>query len=362
MGYTLDLADRPGAAAGGSETARGTEAVPMAKRKRSGGTIRRRSSPSTPRADYDSPWKEALDRYFERCMAFFFPRVHADIDWSRGYEMLDKELQPIVRQAKHGRRHVDKLVKVYLKDGQERWILVHIEVQASKEGEFPERMYVYNHRLFDRYGREVISLAILADDDPDWRPNRYEYGRWGFRAGIEFPVVKLLDYAPKYRELESDPNPFAVVVLAHLKALETRRSPAERHAWKVRLVKGLYERGMAPEDVRRLFHFIDWVMELPEPLKHRFWDEIDAYQQEKRMPFINIAEQVGMEKGLLEGIEVALDLRFGAAGLVLMPELREIRDHELLRKILKRIKTTDSPDDLRRVWTRRRRSRAARAD
>ena len=59
-----------------------------------------------PATDYDSPWKEALDRFFEFCVAFFFPHVHADIDWIRGYEMLDKELQPIVREAKHGRRYV----------------------------------------------------------------------------------------------------------------------------------------------------------------------------------------------------------------------------------------------------------------
>jgi hypothetical protein len=75
---------------------------------------------------------------------------------------------------------------------------------------------------------------------------------------------ELLDYAPKYEQLEADPNPFAVVVLAHLKALETRRSPDDLRAWKVRLVRGLYRRGMDPEDVRQLFRFIDWVMELPE--------------------------------------------------------------------------------------------------
>jgi hypothetical protein len=359
MGYAMDIADRLGDAAGGGETARRRVALPMARRKRSRGTIGRRRSPTAPKADYDSPWKEALDHYFERCVAFFFPRVHAGIDWARGYEMLDKELQPIVRRAKHGRRHVDKLVKVYLKDGQERWILLHIEVQASREGEFPERMYVYNHRLFDRYGREVISLAILADDDPDWRPSRYEYSRWGFRTLTEFPVVKLLDYAPKYRELEADPNPFAVVVLAHLKALETRRSPGERRAWKVRLVKGLHERGMAPEDVRRLFAFIDWVMELPGPLEDLFWDEVDAYQREKAMRFISIAERMTLVEGLLQGIEVALDVKFGAAGLELMPDLRRIRDPELLRKVLARIKTADSPDGLRRVWTRKRRPRVA---
>ena len=72
--------------------------------RRSRGTAGRARARKASGADYDSPWKEALDRYFELCMAFFFPRIHADIDWRRGYEMLDKELQPIVRRAKHGRR------------------------------------------------------------------------------------------------------------------------------------------------------------------------------------------------------------------------------------------------------------------
>jgi hypothetical protein len=40
-------------------------------------------------ADYDSPWKEALDFYFEAFLALLFPAVHAQIDWSRGYESLD---------------------------------------------------------------------------------------------------------------------------------------------------------------------------------------------------------------------------------------------------------------------------------
>jgi hypothetical protein len=334
----------------------------MPKRKRSRGTTGR-TKERTPRgADYDSPWKETLDRFFERCIAFFFPHIHADIDWSRGYEMLDKELQPIVRRAKHGRRYVDKLVKVWLRNGEEKWLLIHVEVQGSKESDFPLRMHVYNHRIFDRYGQEVISLAILTDDDPDWRPNRYETARWGFRSLTEFPIVKLLDYAPKYQELEADPNPFAVVVLAQLKAQETRRSPAERHVWKVRLVKDLYERGMDSEDVRRLLDFIDWVMELPEPLEQSFKGEIEAFRREKHMRFMNVFERDAMQKGLLQGIEALLRVRFGAEGLELLPEIREIRDHVLLGKVLNRIETASSLDDVRRVWTRKRRPKAAKSE
>jgi hypothetical protein len=81
---------------------------------------------------------------------------------------------------------------------------------------------------------------------------------------------------------------------------------------------------------------------------------------EERMPFIDIAERVGMEKGLLKGIEVCLKLKFGAQGLDLMPELRELQDHELLLAILEAIRTAANLDELRKVWVRKRRPQKGR--
>src|SRR5687767_2734603 len=204
-------------------------------------------------ADYDSPWKEALDRWFELFLAFFFPPIHHDIDWSRDYETLDKELQQVVRDAELGRRYADKLVKVWLRDGTEEWILIHVEVQGQAEEGFARRVFVYNYRIFDRYNWPVVSLVVLADEQVEWRPHRFSYGRWGCDTGIRFAPVKLLDYAARWEVLEADPNPFATVVLAHLKTLETRGDEAGRHDWKMRLVRGLYDRGLTPDDVRQLF-------------------------------------------------------------------------------------------------------------
>src|SRR5262249_21172314 len=166
--------------------------------------------------------------------------------------MLDKELQQIVREGELGERVVDKLVKVWLRDGSERWVLIHIEVQSQEEGRFPRRMFVYHYRLFDRYDREVVSLAVLGDDRPGWRPSHFGYGRWGCRMNFEFPIVKLLDYRAHEAALENDPNPFAMVVLAHLKAIETRQDPIGRHDWKLRLIRTLLDRGMKAGDVRQL--------------------------------------------------------------------------------------------------------------
>src|SRR6266511_3280228 len=67
--------------------------------------------------DYDSPWEEMLDGYFPAFIAFFFPEAHADIDWTRGYESLDTELQQIVHDAALGTRLADKLMKVWRRVG-----------------------------------------------------------------------------------------------------------------------------------------------------------------------------------------------------------------------------------------------------
>lgn len=182
----------------------------------------------TATADYDSPWKVALHKYLESFLAFFFPKVHADIDWARGYELLDKEFQQITRGAQVGKQVADMLFKVWLTDGGEYWLFIHIEIQGSYEKEFSRRMFDYNTSVYKLYNREVVSLAVLCDERPSWRPAKFSYGRWGWRTEITFPVVKLLDYAGDSGSLEKNQNLFAVVVLAQLQAQATRGDAARR--------------------------------------------------------------------------------------------------------------------------------------
>jgi hypothetical protein len=117
------------------------------------------------RVDNDSPWKEILEAYFPQAMEFFFPQTAALINWERPHEFLDKEFQQIARDAEQGRRYADKLVKVWQIQGQEIWLLIHVEIQAKPEDSFAERMFSYNLRIFDRFAKPAISLAILCDPD-----------------------------------------------------------------------------------------------------------------------------------------------------------------------------------------------------
>ncbi len=84
-------------------------------------------------SDYDNAWKEAIETYFEEFMLFFFPHIHKDIDFSKDFTFLDKEFQKIVKDSDDKKRYADKLVRVCLRNGKEKLILIHIEVQAGKK-------------------------------------------------------------------------------------------------------------------------------------------------------------------------------------------------------------------------------------
>lgn len=323
--------------------------------------------------DYDSPWKEALERYFPAFMAFGFPEAYAGIDWTRGYEFLDKELQQVVRDAELGRRLADKLVKVWRLDGDETWVLIHLEVQGQVEADFAKRMFVYHYRLFDRYDRPVVSLAVLGDTQPRWRPSAYQQTLWGCRVQLTFPVLKLLDYTGQQVWLEQHPNPFAVVILAHLQAQATRNDPQARYAWKWRLIRGLYERGYERQDVLELFRFIDWLLQLPAELEARLSQSIQAYEEEQKMTYITSVERIGMQKGIEQGMQQGMEqgmqqgmeqgmqrgvqqsimtilhTRFGESAFVLRAAVEALHDLEQLQALLSRALTAATLHDVEAV-------------
>lgn len=193
--------------------------------------------------DYDNGWKEVIENYFEEFIFYFFPEIHKEIDFNAGFQFLDKEFSTIVKESLEKKRYVDKLVKVYLKNGTEKWILVHIEIQSNYEKEFPRRLYVYNYRISDKYSKEVITLAILTDEDKNYRPDNYEINKWGFKIRFEFPLIKLIDFKDKI-DLDKAENPY------HIKYEEEKKMPFITTAERIGIEKGI-ETGIERGELKR---------------------------------------------------------------------------------------------------------------
>jgi hypothetical protein len=73
------------------------------------------------RPKYDMLWKGMLEEVVEDLLLFVEPAINRDVDLKRGFEFLDKELAVISPEPGNttGLRVVDKLVKVFLRDGAE---------------------------------------------------------------------------------------------------------------------------------------------------------------------------------------------------------------------------------------------------
>ncbi len=304
---------------------------------------------TTPIADYDSPWKEALARYLPDFLALFFPDVHAQIDWSRGYTLLDKELQQVTRDADLGRRLADTLVQVWRRDGTDVWVLIHIEVQGTPERDFARRMFVYYYRIFDRYEHPILSVAVLADEQADWRPARFVQDLWGCAIEMRYPVVKLLDWRPRDEELAVSANPFAVVVRAYLAAQETREAVEARGHAKIGIIRGLFQRGYERGQVMDLLRLIDWFLALPEEQERLVERELERIEEERRMAYVTSWERMGLQEGELRG-QRAMLLKTVRARFGTVPEALEhhinAADQNALDSLVDRVSTATSLADV----------------
>lgn len=315
--------------------------------------------------DYDSPWKEALERFFPEFLALLFPAIHQQIDWRVPPEFLDKELQQIGGNSPRGRRQADKLVKVRAKGGGDLYVLIHIEVQGDAESGFGERMFVYHYRLRDRYGLDVVSLAVLTDTTQRFRVSQYRRARWGCGVAFRFPMVKLLDYAESARwaELEAIDNVFALVVMAQIQAKVSDDAQTLK-GWKFRLIRLMYDRDYERALIVELFRLIDWMIRLPAALEAEFHQELYAFEEQRQMPYITTVERAGIEKGKLLGMDLGvkkgvkqgvkqgeatilmaqLEEKFGSTTLEAYRERIAAAEPEELLQWSKRILTAETPE------------------
>jgi len=258
------------------------------------------------RNESDTAWKEILDAYFNDFVEYCLPELHELIDWQRQWTALDKELQAITKGADTGKRLLDKLFKVFLKDGREQWVLIHLEVQGTQDDDFPKRMFSYGYRIYDKYQKPIVSCAILTDENMRWRPDSYQVGLAGSYLSAKYLVVKLIDYQDRIEELEASNNPFASVIIAQLAALEVKRKPDdERKRVKFSLTRRLYDKGFEKKGVINLYKFIDWLIGLSSPLELEYLEEIYQLEEAVKMSYISSAERFGRKQ---EAVDIAKHL------------------------------------------------------
>ncbi|WP_251669639.1 MULTISPECIES: hypothetical protein [unclassified Sporosarcina] len=142
--------------------------------------------------DQDGLWKKVIGELFEDFLLFFAPDLYEQVEFTKKPDFLQQELFQEVADRKKGRRSADQLVKVYLIEGGEQWILIHIEVQGVNEEDFSKRMFQYFYRIFDRYEKKIAALAIMTSPYENNYPKSFQYDFLAQRLIMSILFVKYL--------------------------------------------------------------------------------------------------------------------------------------------------------------------------
>ncbi len=223
--------------------------------------------------DYDALLKDFITDFFPDLIAFANPLLYAAIDWDRGYVFLEQELINALRgkfKVRGKRRQTDKLVKVYLKNGLEHFVFVHIEFQHKKEKGFGRRMFVYRALIGLRYGLDnITAMAIFTGAPPPAEERSYYSDTFGTSIEYKFGTVIAAELEED-RLLEVSNNPFALAMLAALYAYQSRNKPKVRLGLKNQLFALVKSQDIGIDKIVKMLIFVRDYVNLPQKLENEF--------------------------------------------------------------------------------------------
>lgn len=230
-------------------------------------------------ADFDFFWKEMLD-LTELATSFFLPELHQEVDWSLEYKSLEQELRGPFSGRRSRPKRTDKLFKLKLKDGSDRFVLFHIEAEAYPNSSFPQRIFEYYAYLSVKFGFTPIAvLAIFVGDKSPVPFNHFTTAQFGTRLDLRFTTCSIGEWTEK--DLLSSSNPFALVVLANLYVIQSKGNSALRMELKRRLVTHLLSRNIPLEKFRTILNFALLFVRLKEEDEASFFTFIEEQFSQK---------------------------------------------------------------------------------
>jgi predicted transposase YdaD len=258
----------------------------------------------------DLLWKGIIEELAEDFLTFLIPNANEVFDFQKGIEFLDKELEQLFPESADNRRHVDKLLKVFTKEGKEEWILGHVEVQGYRDVKFSERMFIYYYRIFDKFGKRIVGIAIFTDNDKNYKPYEYKSDFLGTEISYKYLNYKVIEQ--DLEVIQSSQNPFATVIETVYIALQKGNMDEETlYELKLDLAKRMLRQNFPKSKIRAMMLFLKYYIRFDNKEKNlNFEADLDKFTN-TTFPMgleeliIWQAKNEGLEQGLEQGLELA---------------------------------------------------------
>jgi predicted transposase/invertase (TIGR01784 family) len=202
------------------------------------------------------------------------PEIFDLVDFSEPIKSLDNEFKTLFPESESDDRRVDKLVEVKLKNGENKWILLHIEIQSYEDKYFAKRMYHYYSRIFDRYDKEIEAIAVFTYQANRHKQNKYESKFIKTKLSYEYPIYDIA--VQNIEELKKSSNPFSFVIQTLIKSFNYNESDENNFNFKKELFSLLLNSGFTREEIQKVFRFINFVFEIQnKKLRSKFYKEVN---------------------------------------------------------------------------------------
>ena len=251
----------------------------------------------------DSLWKGVIEDLAADFLKFFFPKVIEKIDFERPFVFLDTELAKLFPAAEVKDRHADKLIKVFLKNGEEKYFLVHVEVQGYDDHDFAWRMFQCMYRLIEKYQVDITALAIYTSNNSKVHFKSYRRSFLSTELNYKFNTFILKDHHPE--KLATIENPFAIALEAAWHNLQVDKlGDSARLEIKLTIARKLFRRGYDKKKVKCLLDFIKFYVNFEV---EKNFDKFDKALTKSDQPMgireaiLQDAREQGIEEGEISG-------------------------------------------------------------
>jgi putative YhgA-like transposase len=273
--------------------------------------------------DFDAAWKTILEAFEREVIEVMFPELYPKIDWEKGTESLEQELQEIQKEIfdKQSTEKIisDKIVKVKLKNSESKILFIHVEVQSSSREEniFGERMFRYFYRIWDRFRykyedqSEIVAAAIYTYKGERGKDKSYIYKlpdieeeilKYNFRT-IDVETIKLEDI--------SEYNPIRLVFKIAKELLNTKSTDEAIYEAKVKLANELYcyDKVKNEEQNKALVYLLEYLFLIEDPeLENKYNEFRKSVGGVLKMTVDEIREKHLKLQAKLESAESLLDI------------------------------------------------------
>ncbi|WP_209121184.1 Rpn family recombination-promoting nuclease/putative transposase [Alkalihalobacillus sp. BA299] len=248
----------------------------------------------TERNDHDRWFKELITTFFEEFILAFIPEAYEHLDFDH-LTFLQQEVYTDILKGRKGT--VDILAETKLR-GQDALIIVHIEPQSYYESDFNDRMFFYFSRLYEKYRRPILPIAIFSYDQPR-KENDYFNVHFTFKKVLSFNFFSIHLKNKNWRDFIHQPTPVALALLGKM-GYDQR----EKVIIKIQFLRMLLNLELDParqQLVAGIFENYfklskDEESQLHGQLKHIPKDEVNHI-----MELMTSWERKGIEKGKMEG-------------------------------------------------------------